>query len=456
MRDTPTKGNEETSELDYPCETPIFAAIDYQITSARFNSFSEWKADPVMSLIDSLSNIFAKGSPLTAIAYAGTFNVESGHAELRTDYFGACDQCADSIGPVRDCSSCGRQKGNNLNFLAGRGDGAYSGLSLIAGDSLMGAIYVFDEDNAFAMSTAAELSRCDGLGSLRDNQFQQILIDACSDYMNLEGFEAGRIEAGQALPFSTCFMISDLASSRNSEFASVDHPFGNRDYRAILFMEPIDASPAVQFAISLGASQSDFTGGFEDSMRPRVLLLLAEQFIDSILGEMETPHWFDWPTQGKAWNKTLVFSNMVGGGNHTAAMYNNGIFWELASMDQPTDSEINRTIWYLYATRAFGFFVQGALLGDHDCAARMRAQIDLSANAEILDLDVLESSLISRGWDASDKILDEVAGLWQSGGLAKASPDEVPSELPRFCANCGSKFAGAGGKFCSSCGTARS
>ncbi len=406
-------------------------------------------------LIDALSNVFSEGSPLTAIAHAGTFNVESGYAELRTDYFGACDTCAHSIRPVRDCSRCGRHAGNNVNFLAGRGDGAYSGMSLIAGDSLMGAIYVFDEDNAFAMASAAELSRCDGLGSLRGNQFQQMLIDACGDYMNLEGFEAGRIEAGRALPFSTCFMISDLAASRNSEFASVDHPFGNTNYRAVLFMERIDASPAVQFAISLGASRSDFTGGFEDSMRPRVLLVLAEQFMDSILGGMETPHSFDWLTQGQAWNNTLVFSNMVGGVNHTAAMYNNGIFWELASMDQPTDSEINRTIWYLYATRAFGFFVQGALLGDPDCAARMRAQIDRSANAEILDLDVLDSALIARGWDANEKILDQVAGLWQSGGLAKASPDEVPSEPPRFCANCGSKFAGSEEKFCSSCGTAR-
>lgn len=406
-------------------------------------------------LIDALSKIFAEGSPLTAIAHAGTFNVESGYAELRTDYFGACADCAESIGPVRDCSICGRHEGNNVNFLAGRGDGAYSGLSLIAGNSLMGAIYVFDEDNAFAMSSAAELSRCDGLGSLGNNQFQQMLIDSCSGYMNLEGFEAGQIDARRALPFSTCFMISDLASSRNSEFASVDHPFGNMNYRAILFMEPIDASPAVQFAISLGASQSDFTGGFEESMRPRVLLVLAEQFMDSLLGGMYTPNWFDWPTQGQAWNKTLRFSNVVAGGNNTAATYNNGVFWELASMDQPTDSEINQTIWYLYATRAFGFFVQGALLGDPDCADRMRAQIDRSENAEILDLDVLDTALIARGWDASDKILDEVAGLWQSNRLANTLPNEVPSEPPRFCANCGSKFAGAGEKFCSSCGTAR-
>jgi hypothetical protein len=318
----------------------------------------------------------------------------------------------------------------------------------------MGAIYVFDEDNAFAMASAAELNRCDGLGTLGDNQFQQLLIDACSGLGDLEGFEAGRIEAGQAQPFSTCFMISDFASSLNSEFASVDHPFGNMNYRAVLFMEPIDASPAVQFAISLGSSRSDFTGGFEDSMRPRVLLVLAEQFVDSILGGMETPNWFDWPTQGQAWKNSLVASNMVAGGNHTAIYYN-GVFWELASMDQPTDSEINQTIWYLYATRAFGFFVQGALLGDPDCADRMRAQIDRSANAEILDLDVLDTALIARGWDASDKILDEVAGLWRSNRLANTLPDEVPSEPPRFCANCGSKFAGAGEKFCSSCGTAR-
>jgi hypothetical protein len=319
----------------------------------------------------------------------------------------------------------------------------------------MGAIYVFDEDNAFAMASAAELNRCDRLGSLGDNQFQQLLIDACSSFMDLEGFEAGRIEAGQAQPFSSCFMISDLASSRNSEFASVDHPFGNMNYRAVLFMEPIDASPAVQNAITLGASLSDFTGDFENSMRPRVLLVLAEQFTDSMLGGMETPKWFDWPTQGQAWNKTLVASNMVAGGNHTAIYYN-GVFWELASMDQPTDSEINQTIWYLYATRAFGFFVQGALLGDPDCADRMRAQIDRSANAEILDLDVLDSALIARGWDASAKILDEVTGLWQSGGLAVTSSEEAPSEPPRFCASCGSKFAGSEEKFCSSCGTVRS
>jgi hypothetical protein len=405
-------------------------------------------------LIDSLTNIFSEDSPLTGIAHAGTFNVESGYAELRTEFFGGCDKCAQQTKPVRECKSCGRAEGNNVSFLAGRGDGAYSGLSLQSGNSLMGAIYVFDEDNAFAMASAAELSRCDGLGSLRGSQFQQILIDACADYMYLEGFETGEIDAAQAGPFDACFTVADLASSRDSEFASVDHPFGNMVYRAILFMEPIDASPAVQNALSLGASTLDFTGGFENSMRPRVLLVLAEQVVESIVGAIDTPSWFDWSTQGEAWRKTLVASNMVSGGNHTAIYYN-GVFWELASMDQPTDSEINQTMWYLYATRAFGFFVQGAILGDSDCANRMRAQIDRSSNAEILDLEVLADSLNPRGWRVSDQILDQVTELWHSGGMSSASANQILSEPSKFCANCGSKFTGSAENFCSSCGSAR-
>ena len=367
----------------------------------------------MLSVSEVINKIFSPGSPLTHISYAGTMNIESGEAEVRTEYFGPCSECENQLAVVKICSECGRAAGNNVSFRSGRGDGVYCGLSLMAGLQLLGTVFVFDENNEFAANSAAELARCEKLRSLNDNQFQGLLFTALGDFGDLPAFDAGMIDSIGANWFEKCFLVSDFAAGVESGFAAIDNPFGNSRYRVVLFMEPLTSlSASDQVFIQLGGEIEELTGGHDGAMRPRVLMVLREDFISTeipALGQLDP---FDWATSVSAWKNSLVAANL-GGKNNLSAIYNNGIFWSLAARAQPQDTEVNQGLWYFFATRAFGWFVQGSLLGDEDAVVRMVDQVDDSTNAEILDPQVLSDALDARGWNASAEVVEKVTRIWQ-------------------------------------------
>jgi hypothetical protein len=369
----------------------------------------------MLTVSEVINKIFSPGSPLTSISYAGTMNIESGEAEVRTEYFGPCSQCENQLTVVKICSECGRADGNNVSFRSGRGDGVYSGLSLMAGNQLLGTVFVFDENNQFAANSAAELARCEKLRSLNDNQFQGLLFTALADFASLKAFDAGMIDSIGSNWFEKCFLISDYAAGVDSDFAAIDNPFGNSRYGVVLFMEPLASlSASDQVFIQLGGQIEELTGGHDGAMRPRVLMVLREDFISTEIPALGALDSFDWASSVSAWNNSLVYSNL-GGKNNLSAIYNNGIFWSLAARAQPQDTEVNKGLWYFYATRAFGWFAQGALLGDEDALVRMLDSVNDSTNAEILDPQVLSDALDARGWNASAEVVEKVTRIWRQG-----------------------------------------
>lgn len=397
-----------------------------------------------MTILQLIKNFFTEDGDLSfGLAHSGSVNIESGFAEVKSHHFPDCADCAQSIDLVRECNSCGRRKGNNFQFMAGRGDGVYSGISFYDdGLALMGCIYVFDEDNRFALATSSQLTG----ETLRGNTFQDDLIETLKDYLECEASVGATIQATSLTTRDVGFIVGDSQASKGSQFATVDHPFANGEYKVYLFTEPILASPPVQFAISLGEKASDYDTGYTEARRPRALFVVHENF-DSKAMKMIRPQNIDWEKQAQVWSRTLVASNISG--NAGRANLFNGLTWISAANDQESfisSNSENEQIWYLYATRAFGYFIQAALCGEESGLEMALDQVKASQNGDILSEEVLKDAIEPRGLSNRQEVLSLF-------GVAE-SADAVASGAARFCQNCGERF-GAGANFCQSCGTKR-
>jgi hypothetical protein len=397
-------------------------------------------------LSDFITQVFAgKKSPLSGVGYAGSFNIESGWAEIASEHFGSCEVCSPQKALTRVCKSCGRAVGNNVGFLAGRGDGVYSGLSLMVDNRVIGAVFLFDEDNAFAGSAAGEIARLIPEESLAGNRFEELFVKACEPYMGSQGHLVGSIDAVSMEISDPGIAVGDLSQSGHGGFTNTDVPFTNGSFNVILYAEPITESPSVALAISLGSDEASFTMGYEDALRPRAAVVILPEFMH-LAGPLEEG--FDRQAQATVWHETLVAGNLAGG-NAAVSSYYNGMFWAIVAATQIPGPD---TFWYLYATRAFGHFARGALLGDADCLGEMVFQIDQSPNNDILDVGVFKDAFAPRGLFAYDDLLTEITTLWESERNESPTPAVSGSATPpaNFCSNCGTPSSG--GSFCPNCG----
>jgi hypothetical protein len=393
-----------------------------------------------------ITQVFAaKKSPLSGVGYAGSFNIESGWAEIASGHFGSCDACSSQVALTRVCKSCGRATGNNVGFLAGRGDGVYSGLSLMVGDRVIGAAFLFDEDNAFAGSAAGEIARLIPEQSLAGNKFEELFVKACEPYMGSKGHLVGSIDAVSMEYSDPGIAVGDLSQGGQGGFTNTDVPFTNGSFNVILYAEPITESPSVALSISLGSDEASFTMGYEAALRPRVAVVILPEFMH-LVGPLEEG--FDFEAQARVWHGTLVMANLAGG-NAAVSSYYNGMFWAIVAATQIPGPD---TFWYLYATRAFGHFAQGALLGDADCLSEMVFQIDQSPNNDILDVGVFKDAFAPRGLFEYDDLLNEITALWarEQDESSTAGLSDSATPIPKFCSNCGTPTSD--GSFCSNCG----
>lgn len=390
-----------------------------------------------MSVLQLIKNLFTEERIFnwSGLALAGSINIESGTVEIKSENFASCRSCESQAGVTRNCKTCGRKRGNNLHFLAGKGDGVYAGVGLLDGLHLFGAIYVFDEQNRFANAVSEDLL----VGTLKGNRFQEKLVQALFEYSDLEGYELGSVLANFEYTDDLGFVVGDIHSGMGN-FATVDHPFANGEYVTILFSESILVR-AEEMSFAGEFDTNEWDGGYADALRPRVALVLDSEYASKVLNNIHLQE-TDWDLQVQAWNTTKVEAN-VGEQNAGVTNLMNGLLWDAAAVDQEALEDFG-LMHYTYGTRAMGFFVQGALCGNQDCVelARKRIQFDL----DLMDEQVRSDCLAPRGISMDESIV-RILGI-------QAPSDPSSAGLANFCSQCGKSFLEIS-KFCSGCGAAR-
>lgn len=184
----------------------------------------------------------------------GSVNIESGKFEFssRQSRY-SCEDCAGQLGFTRDCPTCGRESGNNVSFLAGRGDGVYSSVVFYgqASEQALATVLVFDEDNLFAQSTLSAIdSGLDDIDPLAD-----LLVPNLGDYLDLPGTVVGGIDCSEGS------LVASDAGLRIFEDAMVVVPWSEGyQYTVAVYWEPVIDSLGV--ALELGGDRDALTGGF--------------------------------------------------------------------------------------------------------------------------------------------------------------------------------------------------
>jgi len=395
-------------------------------------------------LFQLLLNLFTEETvfKLNGIGYAGTVNIESAGFEIKTRHFAPCDDCDFSNNLVVNCQTCGRQSGNNLRFLSGRGDGVYSGVSLHSENEFAGAIYVFDENNAMAESFSRQY---DGHSS-RNVNVQDLLIEGIREYSDTQAFYAGDISSSvhQDKNGDLGLVVGDVFSG-GAGYATVDHIFADGEYSVYLFMEPILESLTVSLSLRMEGDSLPYDRGYADAMRPRVALVVKKQFESTMLDAIETKD-VDWSQQCLVWSETQVFSNIGNHGSDGTANFVNGLFWLGTSADQialNNAHDFNDDMANLYRSLALGYFLAGALQGNQDCFEAFEGLVDAEGIKVLEDVELVNEILAPRGL----AVTNEVIALFERS----SSLERDKFDLTKICTFCGSTVV-SGSRFCSNCG----
>jgi hypothetical protein len=412
-----------------------------------------------MTLTDSTDTLFlSENLEVKGFGFAGTFNIEGGFAEFRTGYFGRCERCLEEAVLIHDCSICGRKPGNNVSFLSGRGDGVYSGVSVYGDDglTLLGVAYIFDEDNRFSELIVQQFRDSDP----NDINFQILLALGIGDFRELEPYFAGKINC----PANGGLLVGDQLAGENDNFAVVDHLFSERQtYSVFLFMEPLLDSPTVAAGIGLGASPESYNGGFEGSMRPRVVLLIQEEQANKVVQLSEKSKGFEWERQCESWNNGTVTANVGGQKNGEVAMLVNANFWEITANRQLGFNQkfegVVHDLWVQYAKRCVSWNAQAALLGNKVAISNLdnlSSTLQGISENKLLNSEFVEEALKIRGWSYDEESKSKIDGivLSRGNGLLTKSSKSIGS-TSNFCGNCGHKYAIVEAKFCPTCGEKR-
>lgn len=358
-----------------------------------------------MTVNQLITNLFTEDKTvrISMVAYAGSFNVSSGFAEFKSMHFPACAACADRFEVVRECEFCGRKVGNNIQVPVSGGQVA-TGASLYVGQKLIGSVFIFDDLNSLAASIDTDLHG----GSLKEidfqNTFQEKFIDELFRYGSLPCFEVGNFEARYDAVADVGFVVGDSRSG-HEPYATVDHPFANGDFKLLLFSEPLSTGLGRADEILAFLSER----GYRPEVTPRVALAIDSGYVTNVLKNIEPVK------QDSAQQTALLDADPLSESelrqNACSTNLMNGLFWSYAAYDQANfyrDKQGSQDIWYLYSTRALGFFVQGALGGNKDCLSL--AQQSVEAFPDYLEDVVLGECLKPRGLHVSEAIRNLLAG----------------------------------------------
>ena len=323
----------------------------------------------------------------------GAVNIESGTFEFssgRSRY--ACESCVAQRGFTRQCGVCGRASGNNVSFLAGRGDGVYSSVVFYGQGGLdaLASVWVFDEDNAFSQSILPAIdSGLKDVAIVRD-----LLLPGVDPFLDLPGVVVGEVASSE-----DGLAASDVAM-RIFEDAMVVVPWSEeRNYTVAVYFEPVTAS--FGSAVELGADRDWLTGGFEQSLRPRVAVAIDSVYASGILAiddELAKRH--NWARQHEAWATMAVASNLAKS-NGPAVALNNGLLWlrYLESAGMPDFGKVS----VVYAAEAMGWFLQASAEGDDEATVQIQRLYTRYGEA-LLERNFLGLAVTSRGFALTQEV----------------------------------------------------
>ncbi len=369
-------------------------------------SDQDWLPGHCYSHLWGLKGYLYENFPDNAVGYSGAFNIEDNTVEVKGEIFAGCDHY-DVLSAA--CGSCGRQLGNNLAVLSGRGDGVYAGINYWEsgawadgdqkGPDLLASVYLFDENNAHAVES---------FKTTRD-EAERFFFGFAAQYKDLPGSIVGDVTAGKH-----GFWIGGKGAHNKSDDALVHH-WGseNKTYRVVAFSEPVEASKMFVRA-SDGEPPRDSDGEPELPLRPRVLMIIRADIATGLFQGQTGLVDIDWSLQPDLGKNMLVESNIGGNNPVIACLNNDGLYWRYAYDEQIKRSGRSYPGARKYQLRAFGLFLQGAILGDQSCRSRLTEMLN-DSEAEPLGIDDVAQVLTHRGWAVDDAVVELVGSLRSNG-----------------------------------------
>lgn len=315
------------------------------------------------------------------ISNAGLINIETGQLAIGTKWFKQCNCNIYSFGELQfDCQDCERSRKNSWQCPSGYGDGIYSIISFInkKGEVIAAAVYL--DDNS---SLAQEFIQKIEAGEIREFNSLETLFSK-----DLIGIEAGHLSltAGATL-------FSDGAAGIDSEYPTVClEDWVSGGISIFMFVEDSLDNPTTQIAIRLGSSESDFNGGLEGSIRPRVVLLVSDGYRELSARLSDISYGTkEWKPQIIAWSKQTVKAHV--GNQSLLMMYWNGQI-ENNFMVFADENGLDNTMDYAY--KEFSWYLQGRTFGSQECSGLVDEMITES-NGELLETDLLRGAYLMRG-----------------------------------------------------------
>lgn len=315
------------------------------------------------------------------ISNAGLINIETGQLTIGTKWFKQCDCNIYLFGELQfDCKDCNRSKKNSWQCPSGYGDGIYSIVSFInkKGEVIAAAVYL--DDNS---SLAQEFIQHIDAGEIREFNSLETLFS--QDFIGLE--------AGHLSPTAGATLFSDGAAGIDSEFPTFClEDWVSGGISIFMFVEDSLENPTSQIAIRLGSNKSDFNGGLEGSIRPRVILLVSDGYreLSAKLSDLSYGS-REWNSQIDAWSKQTVRGHV--GNQSLLMMYWNGKI-ENNFMVYAAENDLENTMDYAY--REFSWYLQGRTFGSEECSGLVDEMINES-NGELLETDLLRGAYLMRG-----------------------------------------------------------
>lgn len=332
---------------------------------------------PLSSFLNNLNNL----NDWSGCSNVGFFNVETGYASFRTRWLSECDCSIGQRNSLQyECLKCQKNAANNISVPSGDGDGLYSVVTFInrKGETFASAT-MFDTDSKLAKTMIDEIQN----GSIRNFDSLQYLF--LNDY---HGIYLGELELENGFIFA-----SDSSAGMNSPMATVwSDNWVSGGVSVYALVESSLNSGNVQAALALGASPEDFTGGLEDSIRIRMIILISDAYkkLQNGLGDIQ----YDskaWQDQIAAWQKQQVVGH-VGSANEVAIIWNGRLENCFATFAQ--QNNLGTEMDYLF--KEFTWYLQGSLFGSQECT-QLRLQMVEESGGELNEKDLLKSAYTLRG-----------------------------------------------------------
>jgi len=404
----------------------------------------------------------------------GFVNIEGGHLSIAGKLFPSCDECYgySSTSMFVECSQCGRNKDQYIQFRAGFGDGVYPVFELLWDKDVMGTITFCDLGSKCA-DGVHDVVQAVNDGSVEVNAFAEYFWDYF-DNIN------GDLELNY---------ISTLHSEFDSTWSRKEDPFGTYYFADSGVGEDPRGSLVTVKDIRQG-SQDVYLFSERDPQNNNVLIpqviLTLDPKIAHIIGLPSGHSNLDLDAEAANWANSSVLAQV---GNNAAAAAAMSMQFETALLLKDYWDELSQLdhflislSWRLLYEELSGTDERLAENMMEDFTAeriylvhRMRGLMTLAKS--FYDPDTQEEgpafhalqAKFAEGSEKASTTLPKSSGGLGGGGnkigsdkpsSSMGSPSESQglassSSLARFCRSCGTAFTDDSHRFCGSCGTAR-